>query len=72
MKWLSCLVVLSFSAQAALLDHIAYTSEGITAECSDYLGKVSSGGPVVFRDFLIQQQDNASGCALSARGSVQF
>ncbi len=57
---------------ANLLDHIAYTSEGIQAECSDYLGKVSSAGDIVLRDFLIHDLQGLSGCSLNAQGKVIF
>lgn len=57
---------------AGLFDHIAYTSEGIQAECSDYLGKVSSAGDIVLRDFLIHDLQGLSGCSLNAQGKVIF
>ena len=62
----------SFSSFAGLFDHTVFTRDGITAECSDYLGKVSSGGPITLRDFMIDDSSGAPGCALNSADKVTF
>ena len=59
-------------AQASLYDHTVYTNAGISAECSDFLGKVSSGGSIALRDFLINDGGGAPGCALNSASEVYF
>ncbi len=56
----------------SLLDYTVYTRGDIFAECSDYLGKVSADGKIQLRNFLIRQDTDRSGCALSAGVSVNF
>jgi choice-of-anchor A domain-containing protein len=67
---LTSIVVLSTYAQAeSIFDYVAYSKKGIVAECSDFLGKTASAGPIQLADFLIRSPDFNS-CALSSRSSV--
>ncbi len=64
-------MLISGNIYAGLTDYIAYTSEGITAECSDFLGSVKSDGPIFLRHFLIQSED-PSRCPLASSEGVTF
>ncbi len=64
-------LLISSNLYASLTDYIVYTSEGISAECSDFLGSVKSDGPIYLRHFLIQSND-ASRCPLASSEGVTF
>lgn len=71
---LSTVSFFSFKTQASefqLFDFVAFSSESITAECSDFLGRVASGGDAHFKDFLIEAP-SIEGCALYSRGDVHY
>jgi hypothetical protein len=74
MKTIVIAAALSFAsfANASLYDHSVYTNAGISAECSDFLGKVASAGPIALRDFLINDGSGAAGCALNSASDVYF
>ncbi len=68
----ACIAFSDFArASDSIFNYAVYTSSGIEAECSDFLGQVASGGAVMFRDFLVQG-NNPRECALESAHSVQM
>lgn len=75
---LASLLVTANVGAADLFDYTVYTKTGIFAECSDFLGKTGSNGPIRLRDFLIRSDLSSQACALETshdiamvRGAVQ-
>lgn len=66
----SLLPLLTHAQSPSLLKYTVYTSHGIEAECSDFLGKTASAGAIKLTDFLIQSKEQL--CPLESKVSVRM
>lgn len=73
MKTLLLAVFLASSAHAqTLLEHVAFASTGIEVSCSEFRGRVASGGDIVLRDFRITMPTESEGCPVKTAGELKM